>query len=70
MSVLNIMKMSCWYVIPVIAIYAAGGSLGNVTVSQALTVTALMQLLMGVIPTSGGVGSLEVVFSLLFSKLF
>lgn len=70
MSVLNIMKMSCWYVIPVIAIYAAGGSLGNVTVSQALTVTALMQLLMGVIPTSGGVGSLEVVFSLLFAVVF
>lgn len=63
-------KMSCWYVIPIIAIYAAGGSLGGVTVAQAITVTALMQLIMGVIPTSGGVGSLEVVFSLLFAAVF
>ena len=29
-----------------------------------------MQLLIGVVPTSGGVGSLEVVFSLLFAAVF
>ncbi len=69
-SATNIIKMSCWYVIPVIAIYASGGDLGGVTVAQAITVTALMQLIMGVIPTSGGVGSLEVVFSLLFAAVF
>ncbi len=69
-TVINMIKMSCWYVIPIIAIYAAGGSLGGVTVAQAITVTALMQLIMGVIPTSGGVGSLEVVFSLLFAAVF
>ncbi len=70
LSLINIVKMSCWYVIPTIAIFAAGGSLGGVTIGEALTVTALMQLLMGVIPTSGGVGSLEVVFSLLFAAIF
>ncbi len=69
-GVSNIIKMSCWYVIPLIAIYASGGELGNVTIAQAITVTALMQLIMGVIPTSGGVGSLEVVFSLLFAAVF
>lgn len=65
-----VVKMSCWYIIPVLGIYAVGGSLGDVTISESLTVTALMQLLVGVIPTSGGVGSLEVVFSLLFAAIF
>ena len=69
-SLTNIIKMSCWYVIPIVAIYASGGELGCVTMAQAITVTALMQLIMGVIPTSGGVGSLEVVFSLLFAAVF
>ncbi len=69
-SLMNILKMTCWYVIPMIAIYAAGGDMAGVTFGQALTVTALMQLIMGVIPTSGGVGSLEVVFSLLFAAVF
>lgn len=69
-SLMNILKMTCWYVIPMIAIYAAGGNMGGVTFAQALTVTALMQLIMGVIPTSGGVGSLEVVFSLVFAAVF
>lgn len=69
-SLMNILKMTCWYVIPMIAIYAAGGNMGGVSFGQALTVTALMQLIMGVIPTSGGVGSLEVVFSLVFAAVF
>lgn len=68
--VINTLRQSCWYFIPVIAIFAMGGTLGDVTIGEALTVTALMQLLMGVIPTSGGVGSLEVVFSLLFAAVF
>lgn len=67
---INVLRQSCWYFVPVIAISAIGGSLGDITVSEALTVTALMQLLMGVIPASGGVGSLEVVFSLLFATVF
>ncbi len=67
---LNALRQSCWYFIPVIAIFALGGNLGDITIGEALTVTALMQLLMGVIPTSGGVGSLEVVFSLLFAAIF
>lgn len=70
MIVINIIKMTCWYVIPIIAIGASGGSLGGVTIPQAITVTAIMQLIMGVIPTSGGVGSLEVVFSLVFEAVF
>ena len=69
-SLMNILKMTCWYVIPMIAIYASGGNMNGVSFGQALTVTALMQLVMGVIPTSGGVGSLEVVFSLLFAAVF
>ncbi|MCM1307556.1 MAG: flippase-like domain-containing protein [Butyrivibrio sp.] len=69
-SLMNILKMTCWYVIPMIAIYASGGTMNGVTFGQALTATALMQLVMGVIPTSGGVGSLEVVFSLIFAAVF
>lgn len=67
---INTIRQSSWYFIPIIAIFAMGGTLGEVTVGEAITVTALMQLLMGVIPTSGGVGSLEVVFSLLFAAVF
>lgn len=70
MTVINIVKMTCWYVIPIIAISASGGNLGGVTIAQAITVTSIMQLIMGVIPTSGGVGSLEVVFSLVFGAVF
>ena len=70
LTAINAVKMTCWYIIPAIAIYAAGGNLGGVTISEALTVTSLMQLLIGVVPTSGGVGSLEVVFSLLFAAVF
>lgn len=69
-SLMNALKMTCWYVIPMIAIYAAGADMGGVTFGQALAVTSIMQLVMGVIPTSGGVGSLEVVFSLLFAAVF
>ena len=69
-SFTNFIKMSCWYVIPVIAIYATGGNPGGVTISQAITTTAIMQLIMGVIPTSGGVGSLEVVYALVFAAVF
>ena len=70
LTLINLIKMSCWYIIPTISIYALGGELGNITIYQALTVTSLMQLLMGVLPTSGGVGSLEVVFSVLFAAVF
>lgn len=67
---INIFRMSLWYVIPIILIYALGGNLGDVSISEALTMTALMQLLVGAIPISAGVGSHEVVFSLLFAVVF
>lgn len=70
MIAINVVKMTCWYVIPIIAIYASDGNIGTVTITQAITVTAIMQLIMGVIPTAGGVGSLEVVFSLVFEAVF
>ena len=70
LTLIDALKMSCWYVIPTLAIYALGGDLGGVSFAQGLTVTSLMQLLMGVLPTSGGVGSLEVVFSVLFAAVF
>lgn len=67
---INLLRNSLWYLIPTIGIYALGGNLGDVTFGQALAVTALMQLLVGAIPTSAGVGALEVVFSLLFAAIF
>ncbi len=67
---IDILKLSCWYIIPVIGLSASGGSLGDVSILEALSVTAVMQLIMGVIPVSGGVGSQEIVFSLLFAVVF
>lgn len=69
-SIMNVIKMSCWYVIPIIAIFATGNELNGVTIAEAITVTSVMQLIMGVLPTSGGVGSLEVVYTLLFAAVF
>lgn len=63
-------KLILLYSIPALSLYAVEGSLYGATLSELFTMTAIMKLIMGVLPTSGGVGSLEVVFSLLFAKVF
>lgn len=62
-------KLLIFYHLPIMALYAAYGSFLGLTYLQLLCMTAITKLVMGVIPTSGGVGSLEVVFALIFAGL-
>lgn len=66
----NMVKMTFWYVLPLIGIYTVGGSVNGITVFQIIATSAFMQLIIGVIPTAGGMVSTEVVYTLLFSRLF
>lgn len=70
MIIMNILKLSCWYILPLIGVYAVGGSMESVTVIQIIATAAFMQLIIGVIPTAGGMVSTEVVYTLLFGRLF
>lgn len=63
-------KLLLLYSIPAVSLWAVEGGLYGASLTELFTMTAIMKLIMGVLPTSGGVGSLEVVFSLLFSKVF
>lgn len=63
-------KLLLLYSIPAISLYAVQGNLAGASISELFAMTAIMKLIMGVIPTAGGVGSLEMVFSLLFSAVF
>lgn len=68
--IVNLLRMSCWYVVPILVLYAMNGSLGGVSAFEIITATALMQLIVGMIPIGSGVGSLEVVFTLLFAAIY
>ena len=65
----NFFKMSLWYMIPFFAILSVGESLNGVSFIMIITTTAIMQLIIGVIPTAGGMVSTEVIYILLFSFL-
>lgn len=66
----NLFKMSLWYIIPFFAVISIGEPLNGTNILMILTTTAIMQLIIGVIPTAGGMVSTEVVYVLLFSRLF
>lgn len=68
--IVNLLRMSCWYVVPIIVLYAMNGNLGGVSPFEIITATALMQLIVGMIPIGSGVGSMEVVFTLLFAAIY
>lgn len=68
--IVNLLRMSCWYVVPIIIIYAINGNLGGVSMSEIITAIALVQLIVGMIPIGSGVGSIEVVFTLLFAAIY
>lgn len=68
--VVNLLRMSCWYVVPILVLYAMNGNLGGVSYFEIITTTALMQLIVGMIPIGSGVGSMEVVFTLLFAAVY
>ena len=61
----NLAKFSCWYIIPFIILH----SQTELTLLQTLTVTSLVLSLAGVIPTPAGIGSIEALFLLLYSRL-
>ncbi len=67
MFAVNIAKFFCWYSAFGIAFRAIGLSHLPASFGQCLATAALAQLLIGVIPMTGGMVSSEVVFVLLFS---
>lgn len=66
----NSAKLAVSCCIPVVSVAAIGGDTALATEGELFSMAAVTRLIMGVVPTSGGVGSLEVVFSLLFGSLF
>lgn len=58
-------KLTCWYLVPFVALY------GNVTAAawELIALTAVAQMLAGVIPAPAGIGSLEFVFLLLSARV-
>lgn len=67
--VLNGLKMTCLYLIPMTAAYAVTKERLPLSVGGCIAYASVMQLLIGVIPTSGGTGSTELVFMLLFGRM-
>lgn len=61
----NMVKLSCWYVIPYILMY---GKI-DYHITEIAMVCSLVIILSGVLPTPAGIGSIEVVYVLLYSLL-
>ncbi len=66
---INMAKFFCWYSVAGAAFRAIGLSALPVSYGQCLAMAAMVQLLIGVIPMTGGLVSSEVVFVLLFSVI-
>ncbi|SHO49817.1 lysylphosphatidylglycerol synthase transmembrane domain-containing protein [Anaerocolumna xylanovorans] len=62
---LDFFKFTCWYLIPFV-IY---GSDTGLTVGEMLVLTALTNMLAGVIPVPSGLGALEAVFVIVYSPI-
>lgn len=67
---LNSIKMTCWYILPMLAYMAIESEPFPMSPMACIATTAIMQLMIGVIPSTGGMGSTELVFMLLFGKIF
>lgn len=65
----DFIKMAWWYVIPYISLWAVDASI-NTTIIEVISISAFMQLIIGVIPNAGGMISAEVVYMLLFGVYF
>lgn len=68
---INLVKVTWWYAIPFVAIRALGleGGLGSITLLEVIATSAFMQIIVGVIPVTGGMVSTEIVYGLLYSAL-
>lgn len=67
---INSIKLMFWYVMPYVIYISVTGSKPGASLVEIMTLTAMMHLLLGVIPTPVGMGSTEVVYLILFSHLF
>lgn len=65
----NAVKMTCLYILPAIAIFAVTGKMLPLSLLEYLAFSSIMQLLIGVIPSSGGMGSTELLFLMLFGSM-
>ena len=65
----NAVKMTCLYALPAVSIFAVTGERLPLSVLECLAFSSVMQLLIGVIPSSGGTGSTELVFLMLFGSM-
>ena len=61
---INMVKLSCWYIIPYIILHDSG-----INVLNSLSVTSIATVLAGVLPTPAGIGSMEFVYTTLFTEL-
>ena len=66
----NMVKMTCWYIMPYIGYIAVGGAPESISIMNVLATSAFMQLIIGVIPVTGGMGSTEIVYTLLYEAMF
>ncbi|MEA4891258.1 MAG: lysylphosphatidylglycerol synthase transmembrane domain-containing protein [Peptococcaceae bacterium] len=67
---INLLKFFCWYAVPWLAFRAVGVADMPLAFGQCMAVAAVVQLLIGVIPITGGMVSAEVVFVLLYAVIF
>lgn len=67
---INLLKLTFWYIIPLVALKAVGGCNLTISVPEVLATSSFMQLIVGVIPVTGGMGATEVVYQLLYGVLF
>lgn len=65
----NAVKMTCLYILPAVAIFAVAGKMLQLSLLECLAFSSIMQLLIGVIPSSGGMGSTELLFLMLFGSM-
>ena len=63
---LEMLKLSCWFVIPYLALWGTG-SLNGLSFPQAVSVSAIVTVLIDVIPTPGNIASIELIYTLLFT---
>lgn len=67
---INSIKLMFWYVMPYVIYISVTGERPDASLVEVMTLTAVMHLLLGVIPLPVGMGSTEVVYLILFSYLF
>lgn len=63
-------KMTCWYLLPGLAYYALADAPAPCSFFEMAAAASVMQLLIGIFPSTNGLGSTEIVYLLLFHSIF